>query len=487
MANLRFLLGLIPKTSELESNSNSLVKEFADFQEYQSSEELAQFVELEKEVSSASFKETVSKIKGQKFSDTDEFKKLQEYTQLKKSARFKIYFKIKSSSQLTDFNATESSSELSRFGELEKYLASKEFIDLKSAADPKEFKNSAESQKEQEFLSLQKSSRINNYFKFKNSEKYKTFLEVQSSPDLSRYDELEKDIASEEFIKVKEFMALPSKKKYELSEEFKKEQAYITTLKSEKHKKYLDSLKNDKFKTLKEWKLSFEEDFTSDKLDSKKWMTKYFWAEELLKEPYSLAQDLHFVTDGKNLEIKNSVLTIHTKQENITGKAWNPLLGFIPKEFNYTSGLISTGKSFRFKYGRIEAKIKLNNSGKVSHAFWMLGDKILPEIDVFKSMNGKLLISNIWGNIAEKDGVHKLSKKLSASKLYSDFFIYTLDWSPEKLVWKINGLDVATISESIPQENMYFVFSSGIFGDNPNGSVPASMEIDWVKVYEKNS
>jgi beta-glucanase (GH16 family) len=163
------------------------------------------------------------------------------------------------------------------------------------------------------------------------------------------------------------------------------------------------------------------------------------------------------------------------------------MFGFIPKEFNYTSGLISTGKSFRFKFGRIEAKIKLNNSGKVSHALWMLAGKILPEVDIFKSVNGKLLLSNIWGNIAEKDGVHRVSKKLGASKLYSDYFIYALDWTAEKLVWKINGLEVASIAESVPQEEMYILLSSGIFGDNPNGSLPASMEVDWIKVYQKNS
>jgi beta-glucanase (GH16 family) len=487
MANFRFLLGLIPKTSDLEAKSNALLKEFAEFQEYQSSEELVQFLELEKEVTSAAFKETVAKIKAQKFADTEEFKKLQEYNSLKKSAKFKVYFKVKASSQLSEFTATESSQELASYTELEKYLASKEFSSAKSSAEPKEFSKSPEGQKEQEFLNLQKSGRIKNYLKFRNSENYKTYVEVQSSKDLEKYDELEKFIATEEFKKVKEYMAFPAKKKYELSEESKKEAAYLTTVKSAKHKAYLANLKKDKFTALKAWKLSFEEDFASDKLDSKKWMTKYYWAEELLKEPYSLVQDMHFVTDGKNLDIKNSVLSIQTRQEKVTGKAWNPMLGFVPKEFDYTSGLISTGKSFRFKFGRIEAKIKLGNSGKVSHAFWLLGDKILPEVDIFKSLEGKLYLSNIWGNLAEKDGVHKVSKKIGASKLASDFFIYTLDWTPEKLVWKINGLEVASILESVPQESMYFVFSSGIYGEHVNGSVPTSMEIDWVRVYEKNS
>ncbi|NMC39901.1 MAG: family 16 glycosylhydrolase, partial [Bacteroidales bacterium] len=153
--------------------------------------------------------------------------------------------------------------------------------------------------------------------------------------------------------------------------------------------------------------LRFEDDFISKKLDASKWITRYFWGDKILKDAYSLATDQHFLTDGENIEITNSTLKINTRQEEVTGKAWDPLLGFFPKDFKYTSGIISSGKSFRQQFGVIQAKIRLNKPGKVTHAFWMTGDRILPQIDIFKSDNSKLLMTNFWGNITEKEGIRK--------------------------------------------------------------------------------
>jgi beta-glucanase (GH16 family) len=292
---------------------------------------------------------------------------------------------------------------------------------------------------------------------------------------------LEAYINSDEFKKVFDYMALPGKQKYELSDEYRLEQEYLTLKKSEKIKWFFKV----KFKELKAWNKTFEDDFTESKLDGKKWITRYFWGEEILKDSYSLAQDKHFVTDGKNIEIKDSVLTIITRQEEVVGKAWDPLLGFYPKDFSYTSGLISTGKSFRQKYGRIKAKIRLNNPGKVSHAFWMVGNQILPEVDIFKSDNSKLLLSNISGNITSTGGVNRRTSKIGGGKLAHDFFIYSLEWTPEKLVWKVNDLEVASVTEAVPQDPLFLVLSSGIFKDQVNGSIPARMDIDWIRVYEK--
>ena len=483
MANLRFLLGFIPKTSVVEEKENALIKEYAEFQAYEASGEPAHFQELQKECTSAAFKESVARIRGQKFSQTEEFKKQQEYAQIKKSAPCKTYFKVKDSQTLADLKAMESSAELKQYEELQQFIASPAFLEKKNAANPKEFRNSEEGRKEQQFLSLQKSSRFKNYFKFRNSEKFKTYTAFASSKDLERYNELEAFLASEEFRKVKEYMALTGKQKYEQSEEFKKEQEYFTLLKSDKRKWYEKCLKTDKFRELKAWNKTFEDDFTTDKLDRSKWITRYYWGNELLNDAYSLAGDLHFLTDGNNLEIKNSVLSIKTRQENVSGKAWDPAFGFIPKNFNYTSGLISTGKSFRQKYGRFQAKIRLNHPGKVTHAFWMLAEKIMPQVDVLKSNSGKIFMSNIWGNITASDGVHKHTSKVSAGKVSQDFYIYTLEWTAEKLVWKINDLVVATITESVPQDPMYLLFSSAILAENPE--VPASFDIDWVRAYEK--
>ena len=64
----------------------------------------------------------------------------------------------------------------------------------------------------------------------------------------------------------------------------------------------------------------------------------------------------------------------------------------------------------------------------------MVAEKILPHVDIAKLEKGKLNYGNFWGNIAEKGGVQKKHSKKGGGKFTSDFFIYSLEWTPEKLV-----------------------------------------------------
>jgi len=213
-------------------------------------------------------------------------------------------------------------------------------------------------------------------------------------------------------------------------------------------------------------------------------MTNYYWGEKLLKDTYALPGDKHFYTKGRNIEISDSVLKIITKKEQASGKAWDPVVGFKNQEFSYTSGLISTGKSFRQQYGKVRAKIRMSGA-PVRQAMWMVADKILPHVDVAKIENGKIFFGNFWGNIAEKGGVKKKVVKKGAGKFTSDFFIYSIEWSPEKIVWKINEKVVLTQTKGVPQDPLYLVFSAGISNGIAEHQLPSTMEIDWVKVYRK--
>jgi beta-glucanase (GH16 family) len=213
-------------------------------------------------------------------------------------------------------------------------------------------------------------------------------------------------------------------------------------------------------------------------------MTNYYWGDKMLKDTYALPGDKHFYTKGKNIEISDSVLKIITKKETANGKAWDPVVGFKNQEFAYTSGLISTGKSFRQQYGKVRAKIKMSNA-PVRQAVWMVSDKILPHIDIAKVEKGKIFYGNFWGNIAEKGGVKKKIIKKGAGKFTSDFFIYSIEWSPDKIIWKINEKPVMTQSQGVPQEPMYIALSAGISNGIAEHQLPARMEVDWVKVYKK--
>jgi beta-glucanase (GH16 family) len=119
------------------------------------------------------------------------------------------------------------------------------------------------------------------------------------------------------------------------------------------------------------------------------------------------------------------------------------------------------------------AKIKLGDPNAKS-AFWMLADKITPHLDICRTSKGK-----VWFDYFPVKG--NVIKTSLGSRYANDFFIYTLEWTSGKLVWKINDTVVYTQTSDVPQEPMYVLLAGGL--DKPiNGMT--SMEIDWVRVYK---
>ena len=114
------------------------------------------------------------------------------------------------------------------------------------------------------------------------------------------------------------------------------------------------------------------------------------------------------------------------------------------------------------------------------------------EIQMQKVLSGCLLIKSLlilifavhqkekYGSIiSQLKGI--MSKTSIGSRYANDFFIFTLEWTSDKLVWKINDTEVFTQTSDVPQEPMYVLLAGGT--DKPiNGMT--SMEIDWVRVYK---
>ncbi|OFY07078.1 MAG: hypothetical protein A2W99_02215 [Bacteroidetes bacterium GWF2_33_16] len=425
--------------------------------------------------------EHISAIKNLKAENLDEFIKRKDYQKQLKSSVIKNYFKTKESDNYKQFIELDGSQSIKDFLDLEKEIQSSELKASIQEAKNLKFENTEEYKNLQEYKSLKKSSEIKQYFKFKSSEKLSIFNELNDSQVIADYEALEKYILSDEFIERKKYLQI--KDKFKLSEEYKQQQEYIALKKSDKIKWYFKLEKVNSFDQLQHWELTFEDDFSSPKLDLDKWLTGYYWGKTILNDNYVQANEQQFFTE-KNLEIKDSVLRITTKAEKAKGKVWHPSMGFYIKDFDYTSGIINTGQSFRQKYGRFEAKIRMNHSYPVHHAFWMLGEKITPELDIFKydgKSKNKISVANYWGT-GKKE---KLRSSVSGPNLSSNYYIYTLLWTPEKLTWKINNIPVYEITESIPQEPMYILISSGIAANGSPVQLPCTMEIDWVRVYQE--
>ena len=472
MASLKLLLGLIPSTSKLEQAEKSLIAEFEKLKTLSESDQLARYNELNESVNSAGFDQKKKEIESLKYKNSAEFNKEKEYQMLQKTKDIKRYFNTLSGNRLKKYFEFDGSDKINGYESLEKFIQTEEFKEKKRMKSS-EFRQTEEYQKLQEYKKLKSDSDIVEFYKFKASKELANYKNIHDSQQLKKYYELKEYTASEEFKEQKSYLL--DKKRFEKSEMFKELQEY-GKLKNDKDIIWYFKTKDlKKFDVLKSRELTFSDEFDGDKLDASKWIPNYYWGEKLLNDRYSVESDLQAYTEKENFEIRNSVLKIITRPQKTNGKVWTTDKGFIVKEFDYTSGIVCSGASFRQKYGIFQAKIKLGNANAKS-AFWMLADKITPHIDVCKTSNGK-----VWFDFFPlKDSAFKTSL---GSRYANDFYIFTLEWTADKLVWKINNTVVFTQTSNIPQDPMYVLLSGGL--DKPVSGT-TSMEIDWIRVYQFN-
>ncbi|MCX6330465.1 MAG: glycoside hydrolase family 16 protein [Bacteroidia bacterium] len=467
MASLKLLLGLIPSTAKLEQAEKALIAEFDKLTAFSDSDTLKRFNELKDLVTSSDFLQKKKEIESLSFKKSEEYAKEKEFLSLQKAKDIILYFRTVVGSVLKKFNDLNGSEKISSYESLEKLVQSLEF---KEKMKTKEFKDSDDAKKLQEFNRLKGSSEINDYYQFKKSKEYANFLNLDGSTRLARYNELKDYVATNEFKERKNYLL--DKKRFEKSEMFKELQEYDKLKKSDDILWYFKVKDSNKFDVLKSRELIFSDEFEGNELNTKTWLTNYYYGDKLLKDRYSVGSDLQAYTEKENFEVRNSLLKIITKPQKTEGKVWSAD-GFKTKEFAYTSGIVNTGNSFRQKYGTFNAKIKLGNPAAKS-AFWMLADKITPHIDVCRTANGKVVCDYF-------PSADKRTKASIGAKYANDFYIYTLEWTPDKLVWKINDTEILTQTSGVPQDPMYVLFSGGL--DKPVNSM-ITTEIDWVRVYQ---
>jgi len=467
-------------TKKFETSLINEREDFERFNNFKNSELLKRYLELDTLVHSGDFEKKVKELKYEKYKDTDQFRQLSQYKAMKASSDIKTFLKLTKAGQLERMKKIQKSDSYKSYLELKKYINSGEFHAAKSKKD---FKQSEAYTKFKDFKLLSKNPDIKFFIKTENKANYKTACKLQDSERLSTFFKLEAIIQSKEFQEHKAFME--DKKRFKKSEEANLIQELDNLRKNQEIKWYLNIKKNNPFKELNKWDLTFEEDFDSMQLDTKKWMTGYYWGKALMNDSYSLSGEKQLFQDT-NIELRDSIAQITTKHEDKKGKVWDTTHGFTEKNFEYTSGLISTGHSFRQKYGKFEAKIRFNNSYPMLNAFWMVGEKMSPQIDIVKSAfkNGKAVECGLHIQDKANKLVHQI-RKVTGTKFNNNFYIYTLEWSNEIMIWKINGQEVHRETKNIPNEAMYLSFCT-ILPQNPtNEMLPGTMEIDWIRCYQK--
>ncbi|HUX60335.1 MAG TPA: glycoside hydrolase family 16 protein, partial [Ignavibacteriaceae bacterium] len=134
------------------------------------------------------------------------------------------------------------------------------------------------------------------------------------------------------------------------------------------------------------YKLVWSDEFNDSTLDLSKWSFE-------IGNNHGYNNEMEYYTSRtQNCSEQNGLLTITALKESYSG-------------FNYTSARINTQNKFSFKYGKIEARIKLPYGQGIWPAFWMLGDNInqvswpgCGEIDIMEMIGGQGRENTVYGS-----------------------------------------------------------------------------------------
>lgn len=192
----------------------------------------------------------------------------------------------------------------------------------------------------------------------------------------------------------------------------------------------------------------------------------------------------------ENARIENGKLIITAIKENYGA-------------MNYTSARLKTQGKASWKYGKIEARIKLPYGKGIWPAFWMLGNKFSAvgwpecgEIDIMEMVGGTKGNNTIHGAAHWEKNGHVSDggeTSLSTGIFSDDFHIFAIEWDQQYIKWFLDGtmyhtIDITPDGLSEFHENFFIILNLAVGGNWPGSPdsttvFPQTMEVDYVRVY----
>jgi beta-glucanase (GH16 family) len=210
----------------------------------------------------------------------------------------------------------------------------------------------------------------------------------------------------------------------------------------------------------------------------------------------------YYTSRPQNISIQNGNLVITAIQERYTDSSG------VTRTF--TSARIKTRSLFAQAYGRFEARIKIPAGVGLWPAFWMLGDnsKLIGwpacgEIDVMENIGKEL--STIHGTIhgpgySAAAGISSAYDLSGGRRFADDYHLFAVEWEPNAIRFYVdNDLYAMRTPADLPSgtkwvyDHPFFILLNLAVGGNwpgpPNASTsfPATMLVDYVRVYQKSN
>ena len=237
-----------------------------------------------------------------------------------------------------------------------------------------------------------------------------------------------------------------------------------------------------------------------------------------------------YTKSGRNSAIEDGMLVITARHERTTGPALPLAQRRQAAQPNaeaardFSSARLSTRGKASWRYGKIEVRARLPQGQGTWPAIWMLPEKngygpwaASGEIDILEAVNLGVLCakcpggreSTILGTLhfGGKWPKNKLaSTEIAYPEVLDGFHTYTVEWYPDRMVWRVDGKVFATRTASewsttgspnpgAPFDRpFHLILNLAIGGKLPEGrglggvrqdGYPKRMEVDWVRVWQK--
>lgn len=405
-----------------------------------------------------------------------------EWSTLKIDPEIREFFRMEKSADLKLYHKMEGRHVIARYEELLRETGTDAFHQrVAFLRDTKKLEKSDAWKKFRRYKELENSDDLVFFRKFKKSPLYRNYLDMKDSFQLARYRELKELTATPAFRERQAWLA--DNKKWEKSEEFARLQEFQRLKKHPRVELYNKYRESDHFQFLKEWETTFFESFEGKETLRQKWIFNTLWGERFLGTPYSQPGDLQGYSGGKNCHLREGRLEIQVRKENISGKRWQPGVGFVPVTFGYSSDLLSTAGLFDQKEGIFEAKIKFSPVAQVVSSCHLMGEDQGYQLTLMesgpKSRLGVLLFS---GNGQPRfEGVELKNLK------HDKFYIFRLELEKNHLRWKINDCVVYETTLPGSGQPLHVNLLSLVVDEIPGSRLPVKFETAWVRCFRRTN
>jgi len=228
------------------------------------------------------------------------------------------------------------------------------------------------------------------------------------------------------------------------------------------------------------WELFWSDEFDGDALDTEIWTTEFG------ASGWGNNEWQYYTANESNVDVVNGKLIINAREESYLGA-------------DYTSSRIITNNKFEFMYGRVEARIKLPMGQGIWPAFWMLGANFedvgwphCGEIDIMEHINNEMMTHGTVHWFNNSHTYTGLPTPLDPTQFHN----YGIYWDEDKIQFYVNDFiynqfNITTSNNSDPIFNrpFFFILNIAVGGNwpgypNNNTPFPATMEVDYVRVYK---